>query len=407
MNTKLNLFKVTFLSIVFAFTACSDDEEDEPAPVQQNQEPIELSCDYFSENSNVVLEDDPNAPIDYIIDCSTVDISDDVTIEPGVTIAFRQDAGIRVMSNGSLNAVGTAEKPITLTATDQQKGWWRGVEFNSSNEKNEVAYATIEYAGSNGDAALSISNSATLDLSNSSLQKCSETGLFIETRGLSGSDQDRVDAVMLDGNTYTENESPMSIPFYMLSNLDVNSSYAGNDQDLVYIHSRQMRGVSVSMKELGIPYRTTGRLHISDGGGDPSHLTIEAGVELEMAAGSNIIVFGGTNYLTAIGTQNEPIIIRGADQNPGTWENIIINRSGPAAYNHLEHVEIIHASADVNNHAGVLNLDFINNTLKLTLNDVHFSNFSGTNCPIEYSGDLSGLTSSNLSDDEGKLPGCL
>lgn len=414
MKIKFNVFKVTLLSIAFAFTACSDDEESEVEPVQETVPPIELSCDYFSENENAVLVDNPNAPIDYLIDC-TVNLNDDVTIEAGVTIAFGQRAGIKVMTDGSLYAVGTSAKPITFTATDNQKGWWGGIEFLSTNENNEISHANVEYAGAilssgnsiNGDAAISVSNSASLELTNTTIQKSSETALFVETRGISGTDEDRVDAVSLQANTYTENESPMSIPFYMVGNPDVSSSYTGNEQDVVYIHSRQMRGVSVNMKELGVPYRSTGRLHISDGGANPSHLTIEAGVELEMASGSNFIVFGGTNYLTAVGTSNEPIIIRGADQNPGTWENVIINRSGPAAYNHLEHVEIIHASADVNNHSGVLNLDFISNTLKLTLNDVHFSNFSGTNCPIEYSGDLSGLTYSNLSDDDQRLPGCL
>lgn len=412
LKQHYSLFLV-LLSVPLLFISCSsDDDATDPIEVLP---PIELSCDYFSENPNAVLTDEPNAPIDYIIDC-TVNITDDVTIEPGVTIAFGQRAGLKVMSEGSLNAVGTSADPITFTATDQQSGWWGGIEVLSTNQNNKISHALIEYAGAifsggnsiSGDAALSIGNEASLELTNTVIQQSSEAGLFIETRGISGSDEARIDAVMLQGNTYTENRNPVSIPFYMAGNLDDGDNYSGNEEDQVLIHSTQLREVTVNMKALNVPYRSTGRLHIATGdGGDKSHLTIEAGVELEMAAGSNIIVFGGTNYLTANGTANEPIIIRGADQTAGSWENIIFNRSGPADYNIMEHVEIMHASTDTNNHPGVLNLDFISETLKLTLNDVHISETAGGTCPVEYTGELDGLTYSNLTDDNGLLPGCL
>jgi hypothetical protein len=413
MKRNLNRSKVILLSAVFAFTACSEEDDEVVEPVVETKSAINLPCDYFSENANAVLVDDPDLPIDYIIDC-TVNLSDDVTIEPGVTIAFGQRGGIKVLPNGSLNAVGTTDDTITFTATNNQKGWWGGIEFLSTDEKNEFSHTLIEYAGAtlssgnsiNADAALSIDNSASLKLTNSIIQKSSKTGLFIATRGVSGTDQDRIDAIKLQGNTYTENEYPTSIPFYMVGNLDPNADYSGNDMDKVLIHSRIMSGVTISMQALNVPYQSKGRLHLFDGN-NPTHLTIEAGVELEMAAGSNFILFNGTNYLTAVGTAAEPIIIRGVDQTPGSWENLRFNRCGPADLSKLEHVEIKHASSDVNNHSGVLNLDFISNELILTLDNVHFSEFTGNNCPIEYSGDLTTLTYSNLSDDDGKLPGCL
>lgn len=406
MRMNSNLFKAVLLSAFFSFTACDDDEE----PTDDPSAAIELSCDYFDENEDPVLVDNPNAPIDYIIDC-LVSLDDNLTIEPGVTIAFEQGAGFKVGSDGSLNAVGTTENPITLTSTEAQKGWWQGIEFFSTNERNKISHAVIEYATSggstiSGEAAIAISNSASLELTQTTIQHSSQGGLFIATRGLSGSDEERIDAISLQGNTYTENKFPVSIPFYMIGNLDANDDYSGNEQDHVIIHSSQMSGVSISMHALNVPYQTTGNLHLSSDD-KATHLTIEAGTELEMSAGSNFIVFGGTNYLTATGTETEPIIIRGADQTPGSWENLRYRRSGPATHNILEHVQISHARSDVNNHSGALNLDFVTNTLKLTLNDVHFSEIAGANCPIEYSGDLSGLTHSNLSDDEGKLPACL
>ncbi|MEX0995922.1 MAG: hypothetical protein WDZ45_02600 [Flavobacteriaceae bacterium] len=407
------LLLLVLFSVPLLFVSCSSDD-DATDPVQEVLPPIELACDYFSENPNAVLADEPNAPVDYIIDCTMI-IPDDVSIEPGVTIAFGQRAGLKVSSSGSLHAVGTSANPIIFTATNNQNGWWGGIEYLSTNQNNKISHALIEYAGAilsdgnsvSGDAALSIDNDASLELTNTVIQKSSEAGLFIATRGITGSDEARIAAVSLQGNTYTENKVPVSIPFYMVGNLGAGDDYSGNQEDKVLIHSREFRGVTVSMNALNVPYKSTGRLHISDGGGNPSHLTIQAGVELEMAAGSNFIVFGGPNYLTAVGTENEKIIIRGASETPGSWQNIIFKRSGPADLNILEHVDISHARSDINNNGGALNLDFINDALKLTLNHVHFSEIAGSNCPIDYVGDLSTLTFSNLSDDQGLLPNCL
>ncbi len=398
------LLILALFAVPLLFVSCSSDD-DQPGPVVI-VEPIELPCDYFEVNPNAVLADNPDAPIDYIIDCN-MNIPDDVTIEPGVTIAFNQSAGFKVLSSGSLNAVGTGSSLITFTSTNNQRGWWGNIEYLSTNQNNKMSHALIEYGGANVNGALSINNNASLELTNSVIQQSSEAGLYIDTRGITGSDEARIDAVTLQGNTYTQNKNPVSLPFYMVGNLDAGDDYSGNDEDKVLIHSRQLRGVSVTMNALNVPYRSTGRLHISIGETGPSHLTITPGVELEMAAGSNFIVFGGANYLTAVGTENEKIVIRGASEIPGSWENIIFNRSGPADLNILEHVDISHARGDINNNGGAMNLDFINNALKLTLNHVHFSEISGSNCPIEYVGDLSTLTYSNLSDDQGLLPGCL
>ena len=65
MRIKFNLSRVIFLSIIFAFTACSKDEDNEVESLEQLSPPIELCCDYYSDNA--VPVDNANPPIDYIV----------------------------------------------------------------------------------------------------------------------------------------------------------------------------------------------------------------------------------------------------------------------------------------------------------------------------------------------------
>lgn len=117
----INFLKAS--KIVFFFAAligtisvssCTSDDSTAEEPIAQTDPPVVLTCDHFSKNPNTVLKDNPNAAVDYIVTCR-MSISDDVTIEPGVTIAFQADAGFWIRETGSLNAVGNAAKRITFT----------------------------------------------------------------------------------------------------------------------------------------------------------------------------------------------------------------------------------------------------------------------------------------------------
>lgn len=79
-----------------------------------------------------------------------------LTIEPGVTIGFENNAGsgIRVGSSekrqGLLLAVGTPDKPIVFTSGKDAKtaGDWTNVDFHATpTSGNHIAYARFEYAG--------------------------------------------------------------------------------------------------------------------------------------------------------------------------------------------------------------------------------------------------------------------
>ena len=57
----------------------------------------------------------------------TVSVERGVTlvVEPGVQISF--DEGTSLQAAGALQAVGTADAPITFTGTSPEPGWWTGL----------------------------------------------------------------------------------------------------------------------------------------------------------------------------------------------------------------------------------------------------------------------------------------
>ncbi|MFB6096080.1 MAG: right-handed parallel beta-helix repeat-containing protein [Haloferacaceae archaeon] len=73
-----------------------------------------------------------------------------VTIEPGATLAFGQDAGFSMRNGaGALTAVGTSDEPIVFTGGQHTRGYWRGLYFDEVNDaRNELAHCVVEYGGS-------------------------------------------------------------------------------------------------------------------------------------------------------------------------------------------------------------------------------------------------------------------
>lgn len=72
-----------------------------------------------------------------------------LTIEPGTTIEFEAQTGIKVDDTGAFIARGTSTNPIIFTGVTKIAGSWAGIAFEfTDNVLNEISHATIEYGGS-------------------------------------------------------------------------------------------------------------------------------------------------------------------------------------------------------------------------------------------------------------------
>lgn len=79
-----------------------------------------------------------------------VELRDDtfITIEPGATFQFAENAGLYV-HKGKLKAAGTADKPITFTGAREAAGFWRGIAMRgTSSIDNQFKHVSINFAGS-------------------------------------------------------------------------------------------------------------------------------------------------------------------------------------------------------------------------------------------------------------------
>ncbi|MDF9795927.1 hypothetical protein OKW21_001190 [Catalinimonas alkaloidigena] len=146
-----------------------------------------------------------------------LDIDNDLIIKPGATLEFNQDVRVEVSgSDGSLEAVGTADSVITFTARDQADGWL-GIVFFTNTSANKLDFVSVSYGGTAGfgfgvDAAnVGIENGGKVAISNSSFtNSLLGYGIYIENNGVVTDDantqltttQEIIDA----GNTFEENE---------------------------------------------------------------------------------------------------------------------------------------------------------------------------------------------------------
>ena len=354
------LFMLCALSLVAV--SCSSDDSEPAAPV--NVDPIQLDCDYFLENRTLV--DNPNAPIDYIVSC-VAQVRANLTIEPGVVIAFTQDSGLDFFENvSSIHAVGTANKPIILTGTQPTRGSWRGLFINSGNASNIMEYVTVSYGGgqafnSNGDRGnIIVYAGAALSLKNCNINNSQSSGLTARYGGTS---------LVFQNNTFTANANPLLINSVYATQTSATDNYAGNDLDRVLLYNFSVEFQTPSVwKNINVPYRV-----LNTGGGAVNargELTIEPGVTIEMSPGTSIGI-RDTGGLKMVGTPALPITITGVSAVPGSWNGIYMDSTNPM--NEIAFAQISNAGEDPTYNKGAVNL-WVNT--KLYIHDMEFKDLA-------------------------------
>lgn len=332
--------KNLFLIALFILGIASCDNSDTQNKVEL-EDPVMIDCSYFSANPGIVLSNNPNAPIDYVVTCKS-QIYGDVTVETGTVIVFENDAGFVVRETGaSLSAVGTSDKPITFTGKTKSKGFWAGIIFYSNNPKNKLENVVVEYAGgssfnSNNDkGAVIVYANAQLHIKNSKITNSSTYGLNASYNGAT---------ITLDNNHFTGNETPMVLKSIYAGVPNPTDNYMGNTNNYVELsnYSSELK-TPATLRKINVPYRFTrvgneATFHIK------SDLTITAGTTIEMDQGIQWKV-NTAGSLKAIGTSEQPIIIKGANATAGYWKNIHFEFTLSPS-NQLKYVQISHAGAD-------------------------------------------------------------
>lgn len=370
------------------------DEDDGSCQYAPLANPTTLDCAAFGTVNTTYELLDLGLEIDYIVDCQ-MPVRCDLKIMPGVTIAFKTDAGLRVDPDGSINAVGTSTSPITFTGFDAATGSWAGIYIESADVKNKINYCKVEYAGgapfnSNGDkGAFILWSYAKAEISNTHISNCAAYG--INANYYQGSFE-------FNNNTITTCTKPMFI-CGEYGGFISGGTFTGNASDVIYIDTYSGQNITTpqTWTNLGVPYRLKGGYQLSS----ETDWVIAPGVIIEFEAGSNLIT-AENKSIKAVGTPTEKIIFRGVNPGPGAWKNIYF--WGTNSLNEIGHAII---SGGGENPATTKGSVYLWYNAKLNIHDVEFTDnlacgvyvrISGTAPNPNYSS--SNLTFSNNTCDE-------
>jgi len=284
-----------------------------------------LACNTF--RNDTILPNGP-ADIDYLVTC-VMDVEGEVVIEPGTVIAFEENGGIGVYGSGSFNATGTASQPIIFRGEIQEKGFWRGIHFESNNSKNALENVVIEDAGSNyvyccGDPASLTHEDGQLSLRNVTIRNGKGIGLILLKEGELNDYQNI--------NITTHDEYPVGASLVRVNELDgMNSDYTGNAEDFIFIYGTAVNQ-DVTVSKVNVPY-----FFESDIYDVTEALIINEGVEIVMDLDVGIGVYS-TGYMSINGTASEKVIIRGNLSERGHWRGIHIESNN--SRNKIDHAVI-------------------------------------------------------------------
>lgn len=305
------------------------------------------NCPDFT--SATTLVDKPDVEPDYRIDCLAL-VTGALTIEPGVVISFGPQGGLSVLS-GSIEAVGTGEKPVVMQGVSTQRGSWQGLTVMSADPGNTLEHVEVRHAGG-AQAAVVVGNGARLSIKDSLIEES-------RTHGLTVSDSA---TLTFENNTIARNtQAPVKIGIRQVHVLDAASTFAGNDVDRVVVEGGTLSEGEVTWRSLDVPYLVTSDAFIEGS----TRLTLEAGTTLRFETDRGLNVRGSAS-LKGEGTEEERVRFLARDDTD-VWAGLRIDSNSPQ--NVIAFAEIARggsAAWDSNGDRGSLILGY---TGRLTLSD--------------------------------------
>ena len=291
------------------------------------------------------LVQDPTKP-DYVV-CKDVTVNAVLTVEPGVVVAFKQNAGLYTGSAGILVAKGTADKPIVLTGEQKVVGFWNGVLLGSNDIRNELSYVEISYGGGSifsnyyGEPAnLNIPGARGIGLAPTSIKitNCTFTnskghGIYVSGDGL---------LTGFANNKFSSNALyPIKLPASLVATLDDASTFAtSNGINVIGIYG----SLSSAKETTWGPFKDGTKYRFLDTFYANSGLVILPGAVFEMTSQKAVGV-GTDGYLIAKGTADKRIVFTGVVKTPGSWGGILFDRSLDVR-NELSYAEVSYGGGD-------------------------------------------------------------
>lgn len=315
---------------------------------------------------------------DYIV-TKSIDVNHELTINPGVVIAFERDVRLNVNDNGGiLIAKGTADNKIKLVGVQKTKGYWVGITLYSGSNANAMEYVEVMHTGSRTiysttKAALFLSggNRAQIGLKNCLFSQNDGYGLYVYDGGILRE---------FAQNTFTSNtEAGILLDALNVAKLDAASVFTGgNGRNVVEITSSSLKG-SNEIVWAGFadktPYRITSELGVDAG------WKLNPGVTVEMNRNA-VIRINSSGYLMAKGTATDRVVFTGAERTAAYWTGIICYSQD--AKNTLEYAEVSNAGSNVIVSGKKANIAVYGTRANLSIKNTRISGSGGYGVYVAY-----------------------
>lgn len=287
----------------------------------------------------------PNFNVDYhVLEDLIIYNGSTITLGQGVHLNMANDKAIRVTGGSVLSFVGSETDPIIIEGINKQAGTWRGIYVDNSQGKLSTIFrAEIRHAGSNpivgGESAtIKMGNQAKLSVQQTILDLGNGHGLEAVASNMQ---------LIFNLNIIRNHTGhPMYVTADMVEHLDYLTLMENNGSNEVAVD-----GFTPLAKDDGeIVWNgfTQRNPYIMKGLGKDlliqSGMRINHGVVIKMQAGSRIDVTnanGRLGYLVIEGLEGSPVIIKGAEETPGSWFGITYSTNN--TQNIIQYAEIHHA----------------------------------------------------------------
>jgi hypothetical protein len=340
-------------------------------------EPVTISANITVKTTLVDRLVNSNLP-DYIV-TKNIDVNHELTINPGVVIAFERDVRMNVNDNGGLLiAKGEATNKIKFVGVQKTKGYWVGIALYSGSNANVMEHVEVSHAGSR--ALYSTTKTALFFSGGSKAQMAIKHTAF--------TDNDGYGIYMYPGGIlreFAENgfrnntEAGILLDAANVNKLDYFSTFKGNNgRNVVEVSSSNLRsGTEVVWAGFAdkAPYRINGELTIDAG------WKLNPAVTLEMNRDA-VIRINTSGYLSAKGTAKDKVVFTSADGSAAYWRGIICYSADPKTI--LENAEVRNAGGNIIVSAKKANIAIWGTKATMTIKNTKISGSGGYGVLVGY-----------------------